>query len=258
MLGVSWQVERFEDIGSTNTHLLEAARAGAPEGRVAVADHQSAGRGRLDRRWEAPAGSSLLVSVLLRPKLEVGQAHLVTAAVALSARAAVERCSGLRPDLKWPNDLVVGGAKLAGILAESDRSAPGGPPGTTAIVVGMGLNLTWPGPEGAGGTSLAEASGVVVPRDELLDAYLAELAERRRLLDGAEGRRALAEQLAACVATIGQEVVVSVTSGTLRGMAVGLSAEGHLLVETATGVVEVVTGDVTSVRGAPGADLTAE
>jgi len=251
MSGPRFEIERFEDIGSTNTYLLERARQAAPAGLVAVADHQSAGRGRLDRRWEAPAGSALLVSVLLRPRLEAHQAHLVTGAVALAAVAAVEALSGLRPGLKWPNDLVVGEAKVAGILAEADPSAPGGLPGTTAVVVGMGLNLTWPGPPEAGGTSLLDATGKVLLRDDLLRAYLQELGARLGLLETAAGRGRLGTELEGALVTLGRRVAVTTADSRFEGIASGLSPEGHLLVATAEGVVEVITGDVTSVRSSP-------
>ncbi len=130
---------------STNRYLLDEARAGAAGGLVVVADHQTAGRGRLGRRWEAPAGANLLVSVLLRPSLPIEELHLCTVAMALATRAA---CSAVTagavvPVLKWPNDVMVGERKLAGILAETIP----GDGGSRAVVVGMGLNVAWPPPE---------------------------------------------------------------------------------------------------------------
>ena len=101
-----WRVEHFEEIDSTNTYLK--GQAHQAEGLVALADHQSAGRGRLDRSWESQPRSSLLCSLLFRPTLDPTQLQLVVAMVALSARSAIERLSGLRAGLKWPNDLVVG------------------------------------------------------------------------------------------------------------------------------------------------------
>jgi len=143
---------RFTDIrwlpetGSTNADALELAAAGAPEGLVVVADHQTAGRGRLARTWEAPPGASLLVSVLLRPDLEPADAHLAVSAMAIAAAEAVAEVAPLHPVLKWPNDLLVmsgakyDGRKLGGILAEAviegDRLG--------AVVVGLGLNVNWP------------------------------------------------------------------------------------------------------------------
>src|SRR5690349_15935960 len=118
--GTRFRVRWVDETGSTNHDLLAAARAGEPEGLVLVADHQSAGRGRLGRVWEAPPGASLLMSILLRPVLGLADAHAVTAAVGLAAAYACEAVAGFRPGLKWPNDLVVGPRKLAGILAETN------------------------------------------------------------------------------------------------------------------------------------------
>ena len=126
---------------------------GAPEGLVALADFQTAGRGRLDRRWESPPGASLLCSILLRAPVAPDELQLVVAAVALSARAAIVRLSGVRPDLKWPNDLIVGDAKLAGLLAEIVSSGDG-----LAAVVGIGVNLTYDGPDDVDATSVLEQS----------------------------------------------------------------------------------------------------
>ena len=154
MWGGTWDVHRFEEIDSTNAYLQRQARLGAPEGTVAVAEHQSAGRGRLDRRWEAPPGASLLASVLFRPELDPSELHLCTAAMALAAAEACRRVAGVGPVLKWPNDVLVGEEKLAGVLAEAELRRRAG--GAVAVVVGIGLNVDWPGPAGAGGTCLRE------------------------------------------------------------------------------------------------------
>src|SRR5439155_18288114 len=121
-----WDVRRHADLDSTNRQAADLARAGAPEGVVVVADHQTAGRGRLGRAWEAPPGSSLLMTVLLRPALDAARLHLVTMAVALAAADACAEAAGFAPALQWPNDLVVQDRKLAGIIAEAcvEGSAP--------------------------------------------------------------------------------------------------------------------------------------
>src|SRR5665213_2646554 len=136
------EIRRFRELDSTNRYLLDEARAGAPGGLVAVADHQTAGRGRLGRRWEAPAGANLLMSVLLRPDLPVEELHLSTVAMALATRSACSAATAgaVIPVLKWPNDVMVGEGKLAGILAETVPDAPG----SRAVVVGMGLHVAWP------------------------------------------------------------------------------------------------------------------
>lgn len=244
----AFDIERFEEIGSTNTYLMEQARIGASGRRVAVTDFQSQGRGRLDRRWEAPPRSALLVSILVREHLDPHELYLATAVVALSGAAAAEHVCGKRPGVKWPNDLVFDEGKVAGILAEADPSAPGGLPGTTAVVIGMGMNLTWPGPEGVGGTSLLEVSGATVDRDDILERVLDELDRRLTQLETPEGRQIIHDEIEAALVTLGQQIAVELATGRITGQAIGLTQEGHLLVATTDGVVEVATGDIVHLR----------
>ena len=228
-----WRIERLESVGSTNTHLRAQAEAGAPEGRVVVADFQSAGRGRYDRVWEAPPRSSLLCSVLLRPDLEADQRQWAVAAVALSARAALVRLCGLRVGLKWPNDLVVDDEKLAGVLGES--SADG------ALVVGLGVNLTYDGPPQGLATSVRRAAGVTLEPEALLDIVLEEVERRRPLLDDAAGRARLREEYRRALDTLGRRVRVEQALGTVEGEARDVDAAGRLV---------VAAGDVVHVRPA--------
>lgn len=247
-------VRRFASLGSTNAYLLEEARRGAPAGVVAVADHQTAGRGRLGRRWEAPPGTCLLASVLLRPALEPGELHLCTAVVALAAADACERAAGVVPAVKWPNDLLCGGRKVAGVLGESDPGAPGGPAGSVAVVVGVGVNVDWPGPDGAGGTSLSAEAGRPVDREAVLAALLASVRRRAPSLDTAAGRRALAAELRRRCATVGTPVRVELAGRTVLGTAVDCTDAGHLVVEIPGGAREVVAaGDVVHLRPPGGA-----
>ena len=171
-----WDVRRFDEIASTNSYLLAQARAGAPAHLVAVARHQTAGRGRLDRRWESPPGANVLVSFLLRPRCEPSDLHLCTAAVALAAADACRDVADVRAALKWPNDLLVGESKVAGILAEVDFGS--GPP--AAVVVGLGLNVAWSGPPGAGGTSLEQSRGSALDPETVLEGVLAALGAAGR------------------------------------------------------------------------------
>jgi len=244
------ELRRFSHIDSTNTYLLGEARRGAPEGIWATADHQSAGRGRLGRRWEAPPGSSVLASLLLRPVLRPADLHLCTAVVALAGADACAEVAAVAPGLKWPNDLVVDDRKLAGVLAESDPRAPGGPPGSTAVVVGIGLNVDWPGPPDAGGTCLAELRGSAVDREALLGALRASVDRRRPDLDSPDGRRALADELRRRCVTLGRRVAVTTSQRTFTGEAVDIGDGGHLLVATVAGTVEVSAGDVVHLRPA--------
>jgi BirA family biotin operon repressor/biotin-[acetyl-CoA-carboxylase] ligase len=241
-----WDVRRFEEIDSTNTYLREQARLGAPDGTVAVAEHQTAGRGRLDRRWEAPPGASLLLSVLLRPSLDPPQLHLCTAAVAMAAAQACHKVAGVDVRLKWPNDLVVGDAKLAGVLAEAEFDAQS----VRSVVVGIGVNLAWPGPEGVGGTCLDDlrGSGPAVDREQLLGAVLAALGRRRPLLDDPAGRSQLAAELRERCATLGADVRVELPGAEIVGVASGIDDAGHLIVQTAEGTQVVAAGDVVHLR----------
>jgi BirA family biotin operon repressor/biotin-[acetyl-CoA-carboxylase] ligase len=217
-------VRWFQSIDSTNRYLLERAAAGEPEGVVAVADEQTAGRGRLGRSWIAPSGAALLVSVLLRPELAPERVHLVTLAAALAALDALP-AAGAR--VKWPNDVVIGDRKLAGILAETDRAG--------AVVVGMGLNVRddW-FPEELRATACA----VDADRRELLVGWLRAYDAQLRALDdviaGATARSA----------TLGRRVRVTVAGGDFEGTARGLTDEGYLVVDDRV----VTAGDVVHLR----------
>jgi BirA family biotin operon repressor/biotin-[acetyl-CoA-carboxylase] ligase len=237
-----WDVRRHADIDSTNREAADLARAGAPEGVVVVAEHQTAGRGRLGRAWEAPPGSSLLVSVLLRPALDPARVHLASIAVALAAADACAEVAGVAPALKWPNDLMVDDRKLAGILAEVgfDRDAP------AWVVVGIGVNVNWPAelpPELADtATSANHVVGHEIDRERLFEVLLARLADRYAALDSVA-----AEYRERC-ATIGRDVRVELPDGHLTGRAVDVDDDGHLVVDTCTGVRTVTAGDVVHVR----------
>jgi BirA family transcriptional regulator, biotin operon repressor / biotin---[acetyl-CoA-carboxylase] ligase len=239
-----WEVRRFDEIDSTNRYLLEQARSGAPAGLVAVAGHQTAGRGRLDRRWESPPGTNLLVSFLLRPRCEPPDLHLGTAAVALAAADACRDVAGVDARLKWPNDVLVGESKVAGVLAEADFGS--GPP--AAIVVGLGLNVGWPGPPGAGATSLEEVRGSALDPDDVLVGVLDSLTSRADLLDDADGRADLAEEQRRRCATLGTRVRVTLADDEVTGTAREIDDAGQLVVDTSDGRRTVAAGDVVHLR----------
>jgi BirA family biotin operon repressor/biotin-[acetyl-CoA-carboxylase] ligase len=231
----SWApvVRRVTEVGSTNAELLAAARDGAPEGLVLVAERQIAGRGRRGRRWDAPPGSSLLVSVLLRPRLPA----LVPLVGGLAAVEACDRVTGLRPALKWPNDVVVGEAKLGGLLAEA-----AGP----AVVVGLGLNVSWEAPLPSGALVLLTLTGRRIDRTALLDAFLSALGELRLR----PASHLLPRYREACV-TLGRDVRVETATGpAVEGRAVDVDTGGALVVESADGSRRTfLTGDVVHLRG---------
>jgi BirA family biotin operon repressor/biotin-[acetyl-CoA-carboxylase] ligase len=228
----TWNVQVVEETGSTNADLLAAAAAGAPDRTVLRALHQTAGRGRLGRVWEAPAGANLLVSFLFRTGLD--HPHRVTHRVAVAAALACERVAGVKADLKWPNDLLLGGEKLGGILTQVGGSA-----GRVEYVVpGLGLNVRWAPPGAA-------CLGDQVDPAAVLDAILLALDELGDDHD-AEYRRRLA--------TLGQRVRVELMNGELLGTAIDVLADGRLVVRPdgaspdGTDVVAVDTGDVVHLR----------
>jgi BirA family transcriptional regulator, biotin operon repressor / biotin---[acetyl-CoA-carboxylase] ligase len=246
-------VEVLEETASTNALATERARAGTPAGLVVVAEHQTAGRGRLDRRWVAPPRSALTFSVLLRPSRPVGAwpwlPLLAGYAVATALRAA-----GHPAGVKWPNDVLLGelGAerKVAGILAERVET-PSGP----AAVVGIGLNVAMtaaelPVPEA---TSIAIESGVDPDRTDLLLSLLRTLRETYDAWQSGDERAdELAESYRSACVTVGREVRVALPAGgDLSGRATGIDAGGRLVVAGPDGEQAVGAGDVVHVRDAP-------
>jgi BirA family biotin operon repressor/biotin-[acetyl-CoA-carboxylase] ligase len=235
------------ETGSTNADLIGLARGGARHGTVLVADHQTAGRGRLGRTWTAPPGSALLCSILLHARPGVAP-HGAVCAVGLAARAAARTAVGVDVELKWPNDLMVGPRKVAGVLAES-VTGPSGSPG--AVVVGLGLNVGWPAPPpevAARAVTLEELAGRPVDREALLRALLTELGPLVAAWRDAPDE--LWVRYRAELATLGQIVRVHLAAGDVVGEAVDVTSDGALVVATAAGPTVVSAGDVVHLRPA--------
>ncbi len=245
----AWEIRRFDSIDSTNRYLIDQARSGAPEGLVAVADRQEAGRGRMGRTWVAPPGSALLVSALLRPALPPSRVHLMATVVALSGADACSAITGVSPDLKWPNDLVVGARKLGGVLAEAELDAER----VAAVVVGMGLNVSWPSGVPPGIADNAVALSQLVPgkppdRARLLSRFLEVLGARYQDLQSAGGDARQAMEYRRRCATLGQQVRVELVDESFSGVAADVSHEGHLIVDVGTCLRTVMAGDVVHLR----------
>ena len=228
-------------VGSTQDAVRRAARSGAPAGYCCVADEQTAGRGRQGRRWQAPANTALLASVLVR----TGPATVpgVPFAAGLAVLDALDRVAPIDAQLKWPNDVMAGGRKLAGILTELE---PGAAPedGRAAGVVGLGLNLRVPSfPAGADGVSLDELAAVVPGRDRVLNAWLDALWRRIDALE-ARGMPALLDEWRRRAVGLGATVTATTARGAVAGIAEDIADDGSLLVRTRDGVVRLVAGDV--------------
>ncbi|SEM04304.1 biotin--[acetyl-CoA-carboxylase] ligase [Nonomuraea pusilla] len=236
-----------QSTGSTNADLARAAREGAPEGTVLVAESQEAGRGRLGRTWSAPPRSGLTFSILLRPSVPVAAQGWLSLLYGVAAASAVRRLAEVDVRLKWPNDLLVGERKIAGILAERADDA---------VVIGMGLNVSLtpaelPVPTA---TSLAVEQAACLDRDPLLRAVLREVETHYREWAAAGGDAdacGLRAAYLASSATVGRPVRVELPGDqALTGLATGIDPGGHLQVESGGERYTLSAGDVVHVRPA--------
>jgi BirA family biotin operon repressor/biotin-[acetyl-CoA-carboxylase] ligase len=246
--------------GSTNADLLaRAADPGSPEGQVLVAEEQTAGRGRLGRSWSSVPGGSLTFSVLLRPAaVPAARRGWLTLLAGVAVASAVRSVAGVDAVLKWPNDVLAGDGKLAGILAEQS-------PDGSAVVIGIGLNVIVPLEVPASATSLIPTSliaqGATAGREEVLLGILTQLERWYAAFQATPDpdRAGLRDAYRALCATLGQTVRVELPAGgVVTGVARDIDAEGRLLVADGSGdsVTPVAAGDVVHVR--PAGDRTAD
>ncbi|MBF0425888.1 MAG: biotin--[acetyl-CoA-carboxylase] ligase [Magnetococcales bacterium] len=245
-------------IGSTNEEAIARARAGAPAGTVVTAEHQTHGRGRLGRAWHAPPGSSLAFSILLRPPIPPHRTFQLTLLAGLALAATLHEAGFVEVTIKWPNDLLLHGRKLAGILTEMGAETDE----VHYVVIGVGLNVhtttaMLPPELRAIATGLADhrleagddtGARAVPPRRKLLVAFLRHFAAwyRHYLEEGFAGVRAAWLEMARIQ---GRRVTVNLLKESFTGEAVDMDAEGFLLVRRKDdgSVCRVVAGDVTLV-----------
>jgi BirA family transcriptional regulator, biotin operon repressor / biotin---[acetyl-CoA-carboxylase] ligase len=237
----------FAEIGSTNTHAMQQAEAGAPDGSVYFADEQTAGRGRGAHVWASPPGSGLLVSILLRPRIAPADILWMSLAAGLAVREAVRRVTSLEADLRWPNDLLLGRKKFCGMLTELNAEVTK----VRHAVIGIGINVHqefFPEELRAIATSLQMETGRAWPRQELLIALLQSLDCELAALSAAHDAQAYAQAMrqrleAASTWVRGKRVRVDEGEG-FAGTTEGLDARGFLLVRTAEGLRTVYSGGV--------------
>jgi BirA family biotin operon repressor/biotin-[acetyl-CoA-carboxylase] ligase len=239
-------VRHFTEIGSTNTALLEAAAAGAPEGTVYLADEQTAGRGRGGHQWHSTPGDGLYLSALVKPSLLLRDALLLSLAAGLAAVEAVREVAGLRLDVRWPNDLLMAGRdgvtrKLGGILVES-AVEPGADPMLRYAVIGIGINVhhaKFPAELEALATSLARETARPIGRAALAVALLRGLDLELTRLEEGETRGLLVRFAEASTWVRGKRVSVPEQGG-YTGVTAGLDAQGYLLVDGDDGLRRTV------------------
>jgi len=232
----------FDSVGSTNDLAKDLARGGTPEGTLVLAEEQTAGRGRQGRQWYAPRNTSLLLSLVFYPRLEPHQAQRLTMVCSLAAAEAITQVTNLHTNLKWPNDLLIHGRKVAGLLAETSITGDL----LDFVVVGIGINVNfdrnvlkdiapW-------GSTLASEAGHTVPRRALLRTLLQRVEAWLPMI---YQPTILHESWSACLSTLGQEVTVLDGHAVLHGMALAVDPDGALLVRDQQGRMHrFLAGDV--------------
>jgi len=242
------RVHHFFRTDSTNRVAMELGYAGEPEGAVVLAEEQTAGRGRSGRNWHSERGAGLYVTLLVRPRLAPAQAPLLTMMAGLSAHTAILAQTGLNAELKWPNDLLLNGRKLGGILTEMHAE----PSAVRFVIVGIGINVNqekFPAELSGIATSLRRESGRTFSRVELLVKLLSQFeTDYNRFLREGPGYVVERFQLISNFAS-GRRVRVDTGMETYQGTTDGLSPEGLLIVRKEDGArVTVIAGDVGEVK----------
>ena len=241
------KILRYDSLPSTNNEVARLAAQGAEEGISVIAEEQTAGRGRLQRKWESPKGAGLYFSILLRPRIPQDRWPLLTFMAALAVNDALLEASNLDTDIKWPNDLLAGERKICGILAEVIESDSG-----RAVVLGIGINLTkeaFPHELAAIATSVDEASGCRAERETILAALLNALSRWYSLIHESDGAaRLLAAWSSRSSYSEGKSVKVTTGTESLVGVTRGLEPDGALRLESETGEIIVVRAGDVSIR----------
>ncbi|HEX2058522.1 MAG TPA: biotin--[acetyl-CoA-carboxylase] ligase [Actinomycetota bacterium] len=236
-------------VGSTNDEALEWAAAGAPEGAIVTADQQTQGRGRWNRSWLSPPGRSISLSLVLRPR-DQEQAGLVTTLVGVGVAEAIETAAGVRCGIKWPNDVVADGGKVAGILVESRSSGEGLGP----VVAGIGVNVSWgreemPEEVRRGASSLVAEGAGPLPRAALIAEVLASIEDWYRKAETHGGRAEVVAEATARSTILGHAVLLRRADGTLaEAEAIALLEDGSLQVELDGALVPVTAGEIERIR----------
>jgi BirA family biotin operon repressor/biotin-[acetyl-CoA-carboxylase] ligase len=239
----------FDILDSTNSEALKQARLGAAEGLCVVARQQTAGRGRHGRTWVSERDAGLYFSVLLRPKLEPRYLPLITLMAGVAVYDTLENF-GIKPDIKWVNDVLVNKKKIAGILGETTETADG-----LAVVVGIGINLTsanFPPDLVTTATSLEDSTPRTVNRDELIEALTRYLGSCYELLQGEGGPLKIVENwMRRSSYSSGKMVRVVLENETVTGPTDGLENNGALRIRRSDGTIAIIqAGDVEQVRTA--------
>lgn len=238
----------LDNVDSTNTYLKQLASGGAPHGTVVLAEQQTAGRGRLGRSFQSPAQMGIYLSMLLRPQCSPGALMHLTCATAVAMCDALQSATGLRPGIKWTNDLIYGNRKVAGILTEMGISADGK---LDYAIVGIGVNCCqqeedFPPELQTMATSLSMVSQLPVFRGKVAAAMMECLCDMSQTL--LTGKADMLRSYRRDCITLGKDVSILRADTVSHGKAIDIGQDGDLIVQTPEGIVSVSSGEV-SVRG---------
>jgi BirA family biotin operon repressor/biotin-[acetyl-CoA-carboxylase] ligase len=247
---VGKSVETFEVIDSTNTAAKKLAERGAPEGTVAIAEYQTGGRGRFNRKWHGEPGKNILLSLVLRPRHERAT-PLLTYLTALCAAETVQGITGTAVECKWPNDLLINGRKFCGILLESSwKVSPGDSlrrgPTVDFVVIGVGMNVNqerFPPDLRQTATSLKIECGREFDRALIIRNFLERL-ETGYLQSSKVGVNGILAEWKAKCRTLGKEISVRESGKILKGKAIDVDTDGALIMEHRGRLTRVFAGDV--------------
>lgn len=244
---MDFTILRFDSVGSTNTEAANQTRKGAAEGLCIIAEEQTAGRGRQGRTWISEKGSGLYFSIVLRPKIESRFLPLITLMAGVAVHDALEEL-GLRPDIKWVNDILIGEKKIGGILAETIETGTG-----LAVVVGIGVNLTpgnFPDEIADTATSIESETGQACSADELAESLTSFISYFYEILQDPDGPADIIDSWRhRSTYFSGKNVRVTLAGDVIEGVTDGLEENGALRVKIIDGSVRIVqAGDVERLR----------
>jgi BirA family transcriptional regulator, biotin operon repressor / biotin---[acetyl-CoA-carboxylase] ligase len=243
------KIHHLSSVGSTNVLALEAAQSGAPHGSVWVADEQTAGRGRSSHTWHSTAGDGLYVSILLRPQMALTEALWLSLATGLAVQAAIATVTGLTPDIRWPNDLLIGKRKCGGILVETSAIATrsDAPAMLRYAVIGIGINVNhqnFPPELEAVATSLLRETGKPWAREDVLVELLRGLEKELALLEdelrGSSTQASLLDRFTSASSWVRGKRVSVEEAGGYTGVTDGLDPRGFLRVVGDDGALHTV------------------
>ena len=250
-IGTKWagrDVIYFAKTDSTNLRAKAAGEQGRPHGTLFVADQQTAGRGRRGRGWESPDGENVYMTLLLRPQISPDKASMLTLVMALSVMEGVWQACQVQTEIKWPNDLVINGKKISGILTEMNAEVDY----IHYVVIGVGINVnqdTFPEEIRETATSLRLETGKKVIRGELITEILKRFEENYEIFAGTRDLSGLQEAYSRRLVNRDREVKVLDPAGAYEAHALGIDERGELIVRTREGETRKVFAGEVSVRG---------